>query len=495
MTTSRRSFMAGAAALPFTLWYQQYGVPKTTLTRYDVLSPKGQAMLKVYANAVKTMMASADQGNPHSWTFQWYTHWVRGDRDKPSEISRLYPTAGPMKDLAQETWSTCQSHDSSMPEDYFLPWHRMYVSYLERIVRQVSGVPTFTLPYWNYSAEAQAVHGALPMQFRQQNDPVFGSLFVSKRNSSANAGQPIDQNAPGALNLDALKETSYSISGPLMGFCQALDFGLHGNVHVLVGNGQNMGSVPWAAGDPIFWLHHCNIDRLWASWNRAGNQNNASTPDFKAKQFIFADEKCSRVVATVEDVLDIGSLGYTYDRFEPVPRPARFVPAAIAGGVSAQGQLAITPTGPTALGARPVSVRLQPPTGVPGLADRVRALPPERRLYLTLRNLRAEAQPGVVYMLYLELPSGLNTRQATPYQAGVINFFEAVPHDSHGGHNAGAAGGPMATRFYSFDVTTLVKNLRDKRLLSNEPTLTIAPVGSPASEAKPVIGEISLVEM
>ena len=25
--------------------------------------------------------------------------------------------------------------------------------------------------------------------------------------------------------------------------------------------------------DPIFWLHHCNIDRLWQEWNEAGGVN------------------------------------------------------------------------------------------------------------------------------------------------------------------------------------------------------------------------------
>ncbi|HKO08858.1 MAG TPA: tyrosinase family protein, partial [Alphaproteobacteria bacterium] len=59
------------------------------------------------------------------------------------------------------------------------------------------------------------------------------------------------------------------------GFCATLDFGLHGNVHVWVGNNQGMASVPWAANDPIFWMHHCNIDRLWASWNKGNCKNPA----------------------------------------------------------------------------------------------------------------------------------------------------------------------------------------------------------------------------
>jgi tyrosinase len=67
------------------------------------------------------------------------------------------------------------------------------------------------------------------------------------------------------LSLDVLSETSYGPQGAIGGFNQDLDNGLHGNVHVMVGGPKNMGFIPDAAQDPIFWMHHCNIDRLWAS--------------------------------------------------------------------------------------------------------------------------------------------------------------------------------------------------------------------------------------
>lgn len=42
---------------------------------------------------------------------------------------------------------------------------------------------------------------------------------------------------------------------------------IHGRYHVLIG-GQSghMSSVPVAAFDPMFWLHHCQIDRWFATW-------------------------------------------------------------------------------------------------------------------------------------------------------------------------------------------------------------------------------------
>src|SRR5258708_26244257 len=36
---------------------------------------------------------------------------------------------------------------------YFLPWHRAYLAYFEKICRQLSDYPQFALPYWNWSAD------------------------------------------------------------------------------------------------------------------------------------------------------------------------------------------------------------------------------------------------------------------------------------------------------------------------------------------------------
>ncbi|KAH6723255.1 putative tyrosinase [Leptodontidium sp. MPI-SDFR-AT-0119] len=41
---------------------------------------------------------------------------------------------------------------------------------------------------------------------------------------------------------------------------------IHGQLHVFTGGSGQMGRVPVAAFDPIFWMHHCNVDRLFAMW-------------------------------------------------------------------------------------------------------------------------------------------------------------------------------------------------------------------------------------
>src|SRR5207248_78456 len=148
---------------------------------------------------------------------------------------------------------------------------------------------SFALPYWNYSPEGARV---LPAAFRAQGSP----LFRQDRNTGVNNGTPIDQNSPaGSFSAEpSLRITHYGPQGAAQGFNDFLDGDLHGNVHVAIGNRRGMGQVPWAANDPIFWLHHCNIDRLWASWNRAGRGNPADA-GWLSQTFTFADENGRQV--------------------------------------------------------------------------------------------------------------------------------------------------------------------------------------------------------
>ena len=359
-TISRRSLLAGMAVMPFGLWLQAYGLPPgKKYVRYDARSSKGKAMLKIYADAVCKMMNSIKEEDPTSWVFQWYTHWVKSSTTKAAEITRIYGSgSSPHKTLANDMWETCQAHGGG-PEDFFLPWHRMFVYYFESIIRHVSGKEEFTLPYWNYSVSTPAIHGVMPDEFRKKTDPTYKCLFVGKRNTTpnVNGGDPIDKFAPGDLNLDALKQGTYSPAGANPGFNSDLDGGLHGNVHVLIGNSQNMGSVPWAAGDPIFWMHHCNIDRLWASWNHCGGSN----PTYAAwlnQEFTFADVHGNKVVTPIKDVDSIAKLHYTYDHLEPCPVKFRALSAIEVSAIKSVTLASLTASTP--LSREPVRLKLQP---------------------------------------------------------------------------------------------------------------------------------------
>ncbi|MGH7311126.1 MAG: tyrosinase family protein, partial [Candidatus Rokuibacteriota bacterium] len=41
------------------------------------------------------------------------------------------------------------------------------------------------------------------------------------------------------------------------------ELGLHNRVHVWVGGDMSPASSP---NDPVFFLNHCNVDRIWEAW-------------------------------------------------------------------------------------------------------------------------------------------------------------------------------------------------------------------------------------
>jgi tyrosinase len=498
MIISRRGFVGGVAGsaglgvLPFSIWAdRQAGAQAAPVTRHDVSTPHGQVMVEKYARGVAKMMDTAQipEADALSWLFQWYTHAVAADRTLADEIARVYagtsPT-DPRRLLALATWNTCQAHGrTGLPQDarMFLPWHRMYLYYFERMIRKVLADDTFTLPYWDYTTAGKR---GLPEAFRKPTDPVFKALFRGNRNdgsqpgtANVNAGEAIDRNDPtDPINLAALSERNYERRGVALGFNERLDSFLHGSIHVLVGNTTNMGRIPWAARDPIFWLHHCNIDRLWASWNKGGRLNPGG--GWLTQTFVFGDENGVRVEPVVSDFVDTETIRvgpYRYDKLEPVPPlppiPAgTIVTAASPTIVASQAQ-----PGPINLGGSAAVPVPLVSAGVP-MSTHLETGGPNKRIYLVLQNLQAHAQPGILYAVYLDVPAA---PAAAP--VGTINFFDAEGH----GADHGAAGG---SRLYSFDVTD---RITAASAAAGAPGARIVPVGMPAADAKPVVGAVSLV--
>lgn len=488
LISSRRSFLRTAVAIPFATWLKTRGAFTAPRVRYEARTPQGISMLRVYAKAVKLMKETPD-GMTRSWVFQWYSHFVNGDTNKAAELARIYGNPNdPNRAAADAMWDMCQAHSDGQNEDFFLPWHRCFVFYFEQIIATITGKPDFALPYWNYSTADTAFRGVIPPQFRMSGDPDFGSLFDEKRNSGVNNGDPIQKAVPGdPLSLSALSQTAYSSDPPVPGFCQDLDFGLHGHVHVLVGGPKNMGDVPYAAQDPVFWLHHANIDRLWASWNAAGHAN----PSLN-QTFTFADGTGKAVVANIADFLDLSKLGYTYDRFEPVPGAVPMVSAKPASAV--RESIAVTAAnGGIALGLKATRVTLDPVPSVRSVAAKVGQLAPGRKIQLLISGLSANTQPGVLYVLYLDLPENPTQQQLDDHRIGTFSFFGISHSKEHVGASGHAPASAKRERFISFEVTGKIRALGVNNALGAKPTVTVIPGGDPVATAKPVIGKLELV--
>jgi tyrosinase len=85
---------------------------------------------------------------------------------------------------------------------------------------------------------------------------------------------------------------------------------MHNRIHNYIGGTMGPSTSP---NDPVFWLHHCYVDKLWADWQRM-HPSHSYLPDGGARQghnlrdlIVPWNEKA------IKDVLDIQELGYQYE--------------------------------------------------------------------------------------------------------------------------------------------------------------------------------------
>jgi Common central domain of tyrosinase/Kelch motif/Polyphenol oxidase middle domain len=300
-------------------------VARKISTRYNINSPEGQVMLAKYARAVEIMRTLPDY-DQHSWNWWWYTHWVKGypaalwdlSEKKKSEVIATLPKE--YQADAEAVWNGCQAHpyNPSNPEQYqqwyFLPWHRLMLAQFEGVIREVLHDDDFTLPYWN-PVTGNPDDLIVPAAFRKPGT----SLYNGTRWFWVNTGERIDTLYRDWINLDALNEKFY-IDSPTgnLGFNPRLDQNPHFFTHFALGG--DMAEFSTVGGDPIFYLHHANIDRLWESWNRLGNTN-PTDPAYLNREFSYGDRSGKRVDLPVSAADRTAALGYEYDSYEKPPKP------------------------------------------------------------------------------------------------------------------------------------------------------------------------------
>src|SRR5215210_5054408 len=87
-------------------------------------------------------------------------------------------------------------------------------------------------------------------------------------------------------------------------FTSPLEGIVHNAVHVWVGG--SMGSVPTATADPLFWMHHANIDRLWWVW-QSSPEGTGQNPNLSGSAAIMDPWP-----TTEAQTRDISAMGFTY---------------------------------------------------------------------------------------------------------------------------------------------------------------------------------------
>lgn len=193
-------------------------------------------------------------------------------------------------------------HQQSMRQDgnnwhrrpIVLPVHRWFLTQLEAALGQ-------PVPYWDWTVNRQLPAGMggsgdATQGYRVTTGPfanwtsrVYNATtgtFVSRPGIIRQVGRFATSLPTGAQVQQALQDPVYDVSpwnrSSTTGFRNRLEAGvgfpqpgMHDRVHEWVGGDMRTGTSP---NDPVFWLHHSNVDRIWAGWQRRFGTDRYAAP-------------------------------------------------------------------------------------------------------------------------------------------------------------------------------------------------------------------------
>ena len=253
------------------------------------------------------------------------------------------------------------------------------------------------------------------------------ALYEACRFDSINKGYPISGEIERALDLTKLMSyTDYHT------FCMNINAAPHGAMHDYIGAGNDttgllqfnnpitgtttntglMGWVPTAGFDPIFWLHHSNIDRVWQQWTNSPNGKMITLEELKSVEwpYVFFDENGKKVEYTMEEVIKIiYDMDYDFDDTKVQPK--------------SQNTLAQSTT------VRQIAVASESRRVGSGLthvkADRL--LTSSSASSFNKMNMELLVSfnkvPRGIYEVYINIPSGEVYHPSSKYFVGFMNFF------------------------------------------------------------------------
>jgi tyrosinase len=219
---------------------------------------------------------------------------------------------------------------------YFLPWHRGYVEMYEKAAASLTHHPKFAMPYWDWTTLRQLPAAFTDPTYKGKPNPLYvpgrGDDPSMARNPLTGGNALTDALVGPEVMQDIYDETVFEVFGtsrnPLQknldprwvtaggGNQGTLESTPHNNVHNNIGGFMPQSNSP---RDPIFMMHHGNIDRIWAHWNALGRKNSTNRlwldMPFTDNYISAAGRFYSR---TVRDLQSTAALGYTYDT---TPRP------------------------------------------------------------------------------------------------------------------------------------------------------------------------------
>ena len=510
---SRRTVLQGTTALavlPFAKWWPAKA--QQPVTRHSAFSEEGKEALASYAKAVAEMrkLSQADPTDPLGWLYQYKMHqfpdnaldilfdetipedqrWPRVLQAKDAELTKYFGPAdagNTKREQAEATWGVCPHSGGTAFAENFFPWHRMYLLFFERIVRKLSGDGSFALPYWGYmDGPASQV---IPAAFIASGD----NPLSHERAAAINSG--------GQMDADDFKGGFWDQRRAFDGFSLEVEREPHNPVHITVGelNDEDLPNFDMAdpfrsPRDPVFWLHHAEIDRIWES-----GRKNAQLPDrdgdWLATKHHFFDEDRNFVELTNADVLNMEQIkdwpGYTYKKLLEPPAPK--VPEIVMAQAfeRTQQQQRVLATGAdVSLKSGLQTNALEPTSQAESFAERPGGAP--GRITLEVSSITLNKRSAANVGLYLNAPAGATDEQLKEHLVGTVSTFFLLPKGVQMDHGGKDHGGKPPT--YVFDVTELVGRLRQKGLWTGKFELTSKETTGSLGGAAINLGDVQVVE-
>lgn len=202
-------------------------------------------------------------------------------------------------------WHHQRQRNNPATQRMFLPWHRAYMLAMEQALQdRVAGVG---LPWWNWASDISRTEG-IPKAYSDETfsddkpNPLY-SFHIFEPSAGLDEDTWRSPQSPNRLPYPGVPD----VVNRLLEIADWGDFSdaiqsVHDFIHGWVGG--SMGAVATSAFDPIFFAHHCMIDRVWYLWQL--RHGNSGIPQNLLNVVL------SPFPQTVADVLNVQDLGYDY---------------------------------------------------------------------------------------------------------------------------------------------------------------------------------------
>jgi polyphenol oxidase len=368
-------------------------------------------------NAAYQKLRTLPPEDPRSWLAQAHVHCYNcsGSTDYPSNVE------------IHGGW-------------WFMPWHRAYLYFHERILASLVGDDTFALPYWDWDNTSRQT---FPQVYSVSGQATFDSNREATPTSTPSLGDIFTEYGIDIPTI--LQDSDYELfmgNGIYpSGTAGNVENGPHGITHLWTAQPSlqdmsgiiDMGVLQTAGRDPVFFCHHGNIDRLWWSWTGAGNANPSDT-SWLGQTFNFYDENKVWTSIRISDVIDAqSSLHYEYATSAIPPAamataPKRTILASAAEGTTTQGPDPMTKEIPL-----PQELRTQVP--------KTRTV--KRRYILHIDGIDVPSDRSAIIRVFVNLPTA--TARTSAKSPNYVGFFTIVAHTidptthAHGNHKINQA--------------------------------------------------------